>query len=809
MNTSWSGSEPTALHPTILIGYGRYGLRVMQSLLSSAVARGVLSWDESPEIATVNERRLRTLALFWIPDVLDREAEIAGNEAADSFEMMQDLYEQIERVTDESGNPGRLLAERVEAAKQRLFNEPLLTRERSQISVGLDVIVLAQPGEAPVLGKLRQILDPVLKKLGSDPGLTSPRDGQDLLNLLQILDFEHFWDPSAQQTAVRDTLVQSLEGASHSVDGRPAFGRIYLFDGRTERGNQDEAFRRQQAVLFLEFLIFDGHRTSVDLRTFYQRESRDLSAVCAIGARGIEHSTALLRRIAAASFARGWLGYLAGEGPARKKQVFSELLRPFSEEQIHATMGRAGVEQVIEEGLREIEKALAGIDPDQSGWAERVRSECERLTAEWTDRVEAAARAAGTALIRGRLQTLWADLAGAANTALTVDDSPVTIGTLLAEIKQARAALELVAAELPAPPPFEEFPRALLDEVHARYIETREAQVQPAMLRNRWWPLAAIAGAVALLPVAQEAADGVVAGAVPAWSEAAGLSVVMAALFWVAGTRLFHPRIAGRVHRALSFHTDAERGRIADAIRRLVASSGVEGRLRTAAEETLRGQTRRVIGEAIGQLERLRAPLAERAREMEWLNQQLHDYLNLQGVDAGSPKIRFLPNRRQNQVLRSIESETDLQAIAAQHPRTESEYRDLQRKFKIFEGWTQRYLNTFLDPHRFLDRLMATFPVPEWKDDGDFAERYASDITAALTSSGQFPASFYWLRSEGLPHQVAYCSLPDHWMRLRGLEPGLAGLGYRERRVTRAGGERMYLLQARLAVPPGLLRRSA
>ena len=65
------------LHPTILVGYGRYGLHCLQALLAGAAARGELAWDNHPHIGSINEKRLSALALFWIPDVLGLEEQQA------------------------------------------------------------------------------------------------------------------------------------------------------------------------------------------------------------------------------------------------------------------------------------------------------------------------------------------------------------------------------------------------------------------------------------------------------------------------------------------------------------------------------------------------------------------------------------------------------------------------------------------------------------------------------------------------------------------------------------------------------------
>ena len=310
----------TALHPTVLIGYGAYGLEVLQKLLSAAAGRGSLAWDEAgpPGSSRPSERKLEVLALFWIPDVLGLEQDARKHaQASDSFEMMLDLYEQIETV--EGGEDlAERLASRVETAKRRLFKQNRMQASQSHVSLGLDVIVLARPSHETVVGKLRELMGPVMERLAEDPGLTAPRAGQDLLNFIQVLDFEDFWNPAPEPQAVRSALGRALADAeTASAGGRPAFGRLYLIDGRTERGNQDERVRISQAVLFLELLLFEGKRGSAEFRFLYQREDPGrLGAV-----RGRRSRDRIQRRpAAAAGGGKFWAGLARVSGGPRAER---------------------------------------------------------------------------------------------------------------------------------------------------------------------------------------------------------------------------------------------------------------------------------------------------------------------------------------------------------------------------------------------------------------------------------------------------------------------------------------------------------
>lgn len=106
--------------PTILIGYGGYGLRVLHSFLSGAAARGALTWDERTAVGSLNERRLESMSLFWIPDTLDLpEQELSGAFTSDGgYELMDDLYAQVEHVTGARDRLAEILADAVEREKK-------------------------------------------------------------------------------------------------------------------------------------------------------------------------------------------------------------------------------------------------------------------------------------------------------------------------------------------------------------------------------------------------------------------------------------------------------------------------------------------------------------------------------------------------------------------------------------------------------------------------------------------------------------------------------------------------------------------
>ncbi|MBL8213827.1 MAG: hypothetical protein JNK87_24125 [Bryobacterales bacterium] len=788
-------------HPTILIGYGQYGRRCLQTLLANAAARGVLPWEDTHGTELFSDRRLQSLALFYVPDLFQAGDDGSGAFAGrDNFEMMQDLYGQIETVEPKGPQPGLVLAQQVEKAKSRLFAEYRLTRS-GPLNIGLDVILLARPLEAAAVGRLSELIAPVMEHLARDPGFQAI-EGQDLLNFIEILDFEDFWDDSPRQSATREAIYQELERAKEADDHRrPAFGRVYLFDGRTERGNHDEVARRDEAVLFLEFLLLEGHRTQASTRTFYVREPL-AHLLCTVGIRAIEFSSARLRRLAAASFARGWLGHLAGRGteagtPNAIEPVVTSFLPPSVEE----TFGPDRVESWLQRGLHNIEQGLLRLDPAATDWPLRVEETARELaSAQRSALLEESAKLTRE-LVARHVNPLPDEIHAAVSGGLSDDSFPRTAGSMVQELDDTAERIMAAASSRPSLPAVEPaLAPSAQSELHLRYLDFRARQVDPTRLRN-WWLLFAVSAAIAFLPIWRDLWQEVLG---EDWASAGWqttfflLSLLL--LFWAIGAKLFQPWIELAVARPLEFFTHPQRGRFAALLRRKVHSAEIEGALRSTAYETLRAQRQSLAAKVCAQLAQTSRPLKERQREMRWLSTQLEGYLKLHRVNEHADPPQYHPDRELPRVLRVLETDQDLAATSSAHPRNQAEYHHVQRTLRIFEHWHVRFSPTFLDPHRFLDQIATVFPE-------SFEERrVAAGVIEGLSHYEDFPASFQWLQASGLPQERRSCSIPAHWLRLDGVNEGLLRGGYHQSVLARNSGDRLYLLQGRLGIPHELLR---
>src|SRR5947209_8662299 len=108
------------LHSTILIGFGRYGLSLLQRFLVNAASRGDLQW-EAVEGHPAG-RRPRRLALLYVPAADEPGIKVTESlTTGQTLEMMQDLFEQIQSV---AGKPADMTAAISDAGWRLLGGRP-------------------------------------------------------------------------------------------------------------------------------------------------------------------------------------------------------------------------------------------------------------------------------------------------------------------------------------------------------------------------------------------------------------------------------------------------------------------------------------------------------------------------------------------------------------------------------------------------------------------------------------------------------------------------------------------------------------
>ncbi len=77
-----------ALHPTILIGFGDYGRRLLRQFLADAHDRGVLQWEDPPQAEATAARRVKDLVLITVDSPSGTDSNDEG--------IAKDLYAHIQ-----------------------------------------------------------------------------------------------------------------------------------------------------------------------------------------------------------------------------------------------------------------------------------------------------------------------------------------------------------------------------------------------------------------------------------------------------------------------------------------------------------------------------------------------------------------------------------------------------------------------------------------------------------------------------------------------------------------------------------------
>ncbi|MEM8932683.1 MAG: hypothetical protein AAGE94_15980 [Acidobacteriota bacterium] len=809
-----SREHPTdrqATRPTILIGHGAFGRSALDRLLAGAALRGRLRWrvGEGGE----DERRLRDLALVWLVDPDEGDAGADLRDASSSLELMRDLEQQI--VTLDPAAAEAELVPRVEALADRLLSAADRMRRDGLLPLGLDVVVLARPARAEIIGRLDRLLQPVLDRLAAKKILARGAQGADKLGCLQIFDFDDYWRSTGEARRVREALAASLaRWRERSSAKAPAVARAYLVDGQTEDGVKFVKDRLGEVVLFLEILLFEGVRDR--LQRLYQRQRDDEPGAATLGVRVYERSEGLASRLAAARFAVDWLGHLADADSAPgTRSAVDALLDPLDGEGIERQLGFAGPRALVDAAFGELCDELIAISPERADWQTEVEARYRQATGALEQRLDADLTdllAAEQAWLDG----LPAALEGAVDRDLSAPDAggleprarAMSLRVVLARLDgwQRRLA-PAVGDEDPAGSAGSELADAWRS-LHERYVTFRDDQVQGEGLRGLW-PLVAALMAVAASPGVLDLLRGVPApdpGA-PAWLRRAfeifenalgplsvGLGVLVPSL--LVGLLIAHPRLVRVAERGRRFFVDPDRGRFVDRLRRDLAPGGtaraaVDERVQTAIDDRVAG----VRGRLVRAVDHCRRRLRERYREIAWLRDQLGELLRVHGIDGVDDPARVEPRRAEGRS--GVARSADVARLLARNPPGVERFRSMQTSERPLRAWRDDGATPFLRPLRFLDELSRRFQDPEAA-----AEVDPEALFAFLDRHQRFELSFPWLASDEVPTDATYCLVPRAWRLGTGVAQRLREAGISsERSLEIDEASRVYLLRVQLGVP--------
>lgn len=798
------------LHPSILIGYGSYGRRVLRRLLTDAEAHGMLVWEDVPFTGGPTARRLKNLALLYVP-----ERPGTGEEGVQG-DLARDLYQQIQEIASEEGD----LRKAVLDAKGLLLNVSARSPQQDRLRLGLDVYVMAQPAKMEILGTLGEILQPVMDEISNDPGLRRPAQGSDLLNFILVLDFENFWDASNWGREIRHEVHSSVQRWEDRVlAGRPGFGRIYLIDGHTSDGYKDEEVRIDEVTLFLEFALFAGMRDDQNLRRIYQRENDSIQPLATFGIRVIERSHGLLKRLVAAYFASKWLGYMAGSQAASEQQAHTQLgvfLADFRPDSLDMSEPRAELTRKLEEGIAELERELMALPIDEEDWPKKVRARVPisilRL------KVDLASWAAQRAqqIASQRLGDLPQKLQAAITHALHNQTALAPLGAVINELENLQVAFEQEPSKPTPSPPAVEWDNAFstIDDIHGEYEHFKRTQVNANRLAD-WWLLLGIVLAASWTPILVEAIDDLPR------PDANSMSVLHAAyqlltltgrpifaaplLFlaaWAIGRYGFHRSIQARVKRGLLTFTHPDRGRIVNRVRGLLRSSRLRVSLEAYVDQVFQNMVGRLHSEVLNEIDHARDRLEMRRKELEWLRNELRRFLGTYGLDPDRSTPSFGVARNQRPGCRfSTETDEDLQRLLRRNLATRERFESVQASLKPFAGWNERYSDSFLYPVIFLEKLSREY------EEGDVTHHAPSSqkFTEFLQRFGQFSCAIGWDSGGGAgadPLQP-YCVIPESWKSMKDAVTGLSDYGFGPQRVLSGPDlDRCYLLRLQLGVSP-------
>lgn len=762
--------------PTLLIGFGGYGLDALQRLLHQSALRGVLRWQETQSggVATA-QRRLQDLALLALPDPCERSAADSVQAAAGAPQFLTDLDRQIQCPATGARPDMAEIAQRVRELADGLVSQ---TASDRRDPVGLDLILLARPSAPDSIPHLDLLLQHCLETLADSSFFKRAVQGAANLSAILILDFDDYWlgagasESVATARALRAALRNSMQvWERRQAERLVALDRCYLLDGRTAIGYRPPQVRLDEAVVFLELLLFEGLRTQ--RQGLYQQQSLLQPIAATFGIRLLEESTAVLSREAAATFGRRWLDALIGDQarcPDREPRRLRETLATCDRAAIERHLAAGRLDQVCAAGSEQLVDTLMAVpDPRSADWLERVRTVFEAERQALGQALERAGRECVGAFAEGQLKDLEQRLVQAVNADLHDERAPVSLLLVRAALAEVRQGLDARPEPPPPAPGATADPLHRLGQMQRRYRDQRDEWLaDQGRLLHRFWPLLALLLALGLAPPSVRFADQIGRQfSLTGWDGLNAIVTVVRALdhplTWTLGWFVclwgvlalgVQPLIANRIARAQCFFSNTQRGRFLDHLRDLVEP--LRESLLAPMQHGLRASLIDDVRKTIGRID---DRLAERAREMDWLRRQLNEFLRLSTRPAMAVRHWVRPG---------LTLETIMQARPVERVCYPQD--DLPRPF---DGWHQRYCDAFLDPLRFIDCLSQPYAGADEAAgerstlDGDQAERRRA--LRDFIDHGTLAPACRFLQDTGVPEERRWCIAAHRWRTIPGM----------------------------------------
>jgi len=822
------------MQPTVLIGFNEYGLRLLQGLLISASDRGVLRWTRDAAGHEDGRLQLRDLAVFVC------SASPLSSGGSSPFE--EDLFRQIRSV------PERDLRQEVLEARDRLLGARRFVEEGARGQYSLDVIVLAHPAGERDFRTMRETLERVISGLAADPNFRAAGEGNDALSMIQILDFEKYWDTGDADRRLTETAAAYVaKWQERAETGEPGCSRIYFADSNAAGGYRPAAQRIQEALLFLELVLFEEQRDDVVLRYLVQRRTRNEPIAASFGVRVVERQLGLMKRLAAALFSYRWLHYMAGQDFPADRPQGADIREALAHLRTNSLATAEELAQLDEQCRRKIEEAIPALLSARSVSApvQEAQPARDHLATMWVRDFEKRTRArldvirtevetaAGIMLerkTRATLENARGEIRDAATAALQHSQYPVPAGKLIQDLREVEDQLrgadrqsgEAEASGLESA----EFER--IRKLYSDYLWFKSQQLNPVEA-GKWawiWPVALAACYAPLVALAAQdfpAPD----------PNAAGLSQILAGLkatlsqilpAWlmvlacgalaviVARRALFR-----RHNRGIQVHAHETQGRIRAACAALLQSPELLHHLTARVRTLAQLRTNRVRSEVLRELSFAQSRLQVRRNELDWLSSEMRRFCVRHGIDPDDPRPSYRPPEAESNiytywVAQNADYSNMVKTSEGQAPR----FQALQAAVKPFEKWLDKYCPTFLHPVQFIDWLcdQRAFELPDFSTASDaHAHEWVEDLSEKVGRIGLVPLGFRFEDRDQEHEQERLCLLPEEWRNLTGLAQHLQQSGLASAAVhaaARAGrADRAYFLSYKIGVEARRLTRTA